>query len=112
MFKRNTSKVDIIEMTIGTAALFEQLAEECTELAKASLKVARKLRGENPTPISMEDAVENVNEEFSDILLVADVIGLFGEDERIEKKRLRWIERIGADADGIAEELLRARSQE
>lgn len=40
---------DILEM-IGTAALLEQLAEESAELAQAALKMARKLRGENPTP--------------------------------------------------------------
>lgn len=40
---------DVLEM-IGTAALLEQLAEESAELAQAALKMARKLRNENPTP--------------------------------------------------------------
>ena len=40
---------DIID-TIGLPAMLEQLAEECSELAQASLKYARLLRGENPTP--------------------------------------------------------------
>ena len=35
---------------IGTAATYEMLAEECSELAQACLKYARILRGENPTP--------------------------------------------------------------
>lgn len=35
---------------IGLPALLEQTAEECTELAHACLKEARRLRGENPTP--------------------------------------------------------------
>lgn len=35
---------------VGKPAMFEQLAEEATELAQATLKMARKLRGENPTP--------------------------------------------------------------
>lgn len=39
---------DVLEM-IGTAALLEQLAEESAELAQAALKMARKLRNENPT---------------------------------------------------------------
>lgn len=34
---------------IGEAAMLEQLAEECTELAKAALKMARIIRKENPT---------------------------------------------------------------
>ena len=37
---------------IGEAAMLEQLAEECTELAKAALKMARIIRKENPSPIS------------------------------------------------------------
>lgn len=40
---------DVLDM-IGTAALLEQLAEESAELAQAALKMARKLRNENPTP--------------------------------------------------------------
>lgn len=42
-------KTTIIE-TIGEPALLEQLAEECSKLSQAALKLARKLRGENPTP--------------------------------------------------------------
>lgn len=38
---------DVLDM-IGTAALLEQLAEESAELAQAALKMARKLRNENP----------------------------------------------------------------
>ena len=41
--------MNIVE-TIGTAAVLEQLAEESAELAQAALKLARKLRGGNPTP--------------------------------------------------------------
>lgn len=37
---------------IGEAAMLEQLAEECTELAKAALKMARIIRKENPTPVT------------------------------------------------------------
>ena len=51
---------------IGEAAMLEQLAEECTELAKAALKMARIIRKENqriqhrllrkkPLPISVRN---------------------------------------------------------
>ena len=36
--------------SLGEPALLEQLAEECSELAQAALKLARLERGENPTP--------------------------------------------------------------
>lgn len=42
---------------IGEAAMLEQLAEECTELAKAALKMARIIRKENPTPVTEKDAI-------------------------------------------------------
>lgn len=47
---------DVLDM-IGTAALLEQLAEESAELAQAALKMARKLRNENPTPKTHADCV-------------------------------------------------------
>ena len=47
--------INIME-EIGEAAVLEQLAEECTELAKASLKLARILREENPTPVTRDEA--------------------------------------------------------
>lgn len=52
---------DVLEM-IGTAALLEQLAEESAELAQAALKMARKLRNENPTPKTHADCVSNLQE--------------------------------------------------
>lgn len=41
---------------IGEPAVLEQLAEECTELAQSALKLARKIRGENPTPKALRNA--------------------------------------------------------
>ena len=59
---------DVLEM-IGTAALLEQLAEEWAELAQAALKMARKIRNENPTPKSRADCVANLQEEIADVEL-------------------------------------------
>ena len=53
--------------TIGEPAMLEQTAEEAIELAHACLKLARKLRGENPTPVSEEDAQEQVILEAADV---------------------------------------------
>lgn len=47
---------------IGEAAMLEQLAEECTELAKAALKMARIIRKENPTPVTEKEAIANIRE--------------------------------------------------
>lgn len=97
---------------IGVPALLEQLAEECCELAQASLKMARKLRDENPTPKSIEDIRDNLIEEIADVDVCLDRI----EDEtdivdrltlatiEIDKKK-RWKERLeqhsGIDYDEL-----------
>lgn len=57
---------------IGLAASYEQLAEECVELAHACLKEARKLRGENPTPAEKPAIDAKVEEEATDVLLMLD----------------------------------------
>ena len=54
----------------GKAACLEMLAEECTELAHACLKLARKQRGENPTPTTMLDSVKAIHEEIADVEVV------------------------------------------
>lgn len=60
---------------IGQPAMVELCAEEAVELAEAStkfahacLKLARKMRGENPTPKVMEEILANLNEECADVL--------------------------------------------
>lgn len=52
-------------------AMYESLAEECAELAKAALKAARVIRGENPTPVSFTEAEQQVLEEFTDVISCA-----------------------------------------
>ena len=54
---------------IGEAAMLEQLAEECTELAKAALKMARIIRKENPTPVTEKDAIANIDDAFGALVI-------------------------------------------
>ena len=49
--------------------LLAQLAEECSEAAKAALKLRRARDGVNPTPVSEEEAFSNFVEELADIYL-------------------------------------------
>lgn len=56
-----------IAYRIGVPALLEQLAEECAELGQAALKMARILRGENPTPMDATKAISNIAEESADV---------------------------------------------
>lgn len=62
----------MIKDYIGTPALLEQFAEECTELAQASLKYARKLRNENPTTRHFSEIINHFQEEIADIFVCID----------------------------------------
>lgn len=46
--------------------ILAQLAEEASELAQAALKLRRALDGTNPTPKSVEECLENIQEEMAD----------------------------------------------
>ena len=85
---------------IGLPALLEQLAEECAELAQASLKYARLLRGENPTPKTEQECLESLTEEMADVelcnslLMGGDYVDFDAVMELIEVKDKRWHERL------------------
>lgn len=84
--------------SLGEPALLEQLAEECSELAQAALKLARLERGENPTPKTEEECVGALKEELADVGLCMDVIitrkGIYGVYELQYDKQKRWALRI------------------
>lgn len=65
---------------IGTAATLEQTAEECIELAHACLKMARIIRGENPTNASLDKVVDHINEEIADVFICIDEINPVQEE--------------------------------
>lgn len=76
-------------------------AEIAKKLSKAALKYARILRGENPTPVTEQEAVGNLREEYADVQVCASVIGTnYGliHPEIIDALRLskmrRWLDRL------------------
>ena len=89
--------MNIIE-EIGTAAMLEQLAEECNELGKAALKLARIIRKNNPTPVTEEQAKENLCEEAGDVINCVEMLEnaniLFVDDDARKSKISRWENRI------------------
>ena len=78
---------------IGEPAMYEQLAEECNELGKAALKLARVLRGENPTPLTEEAARAKVIEEFTDVAQITGELDLIIDVDQQDKKKRRFWER-------------------
>ena len=76
----------------------EQLAEECAELGHAALKLARILRGENPTPVGEAEARGRLTEEVADVMVTVDSL----MDTRMlrdigsycTEKKERWEQRL------------------
>lgn len=83
---------------IGKPAMLELLAEECAELGHAVLKLARKYRGENPTPRTRADCLIGLEEELADVLIVIDqldgIVGMEAVAEHKKEKLRRWKERV------------------
>lgn len=89
-----------IKEEIGLCALLEQTAEECAELSQAALKLARKMRGDNPTPATIDEIHSKLTEEFADVrvcmdeLLKSNVVSYPEVTAVAEKKLARWQKRI------------------
>ena len=83
------TEISILD-AIGVPAMYEMLAEEATELAHAAQKMARIQRGENPTPVTEEEARENLTEEFTDVIQCALELGLEADEEQISEKEVRF----------------------
>ena len=90
-------KIELIRYHVPYASRLEALAEEATELAQAALKLARVLRGENPTPVTYPEAHKLCTEESADVLLCLAATGMDKErdiDSLTEFKLNRWLERL------------------
>ena len=89
---------DFVRQTLPMRDLLEQLAEECNELAKASLKLIRANQmSENATPTSRAEAYDNFIEEQKDVI---SVLWLLTRNENYKfvdnyEKYVRWAKRLG-----------------
>lgn len=72
---------EIIEK-YGEEYILRQLAEECTELAQAALKLIRSRRKE--TPMREDEAREHLIEEIADVFVMADFVynGMLNDEEQ------------------------------
>lgn len=90
--------IEKVRTMLDKPELLCQLAEECTELGKAALKLRRIMNGINPTPLTEEEARKNFTEEVSDIMAVLKVLDISVESEEIhgiqEYKFQRWVRRL------------------
>lgn len=82
--------------------LLEQLTEEAAEMQQAALKLIRAAgMSNNPTPVSLQEAKANLQEEISDVLAVINllkamgVVELLSYEDDANPKWKRWAERLG-----------------
>lgn len=95
-------EIDFIREHIPTDELLCQLAEELDEMGHAALKYRRALTGDNPTPITKEQARENLLEEIADVSLCLKALGMDHIDRELclqitrvsNEKARRWVGRI------------------
>ena len=61
------SYLDVVRNRLSDPELLAQLAEEAAELAQAALKMRRVIDGSNPTPVTFQEAHDNILEEICDV---------------------------------------------
>ena len=95
IFPSNNSKIDDVKNHVSKPDIYEQLAEEAAELAHAANKMARVLRGTNPTPKTEEEVMNNIIEEYSDVNLIAeDILEIKPSALTKNYKLYRWSRRL------------------
>ena len=88
---------EYIRDKIPEVDLYAGLAEEAAELAQAALKFARAVRRKNPVgDVSKEELYAALIEEYTDLMLYADVLEITDDLDIYHRKLLRWIDRLEA----------------
>lgn len=100
-------KFEFIRANTSEASQYEQLAEECTELAHVAQKLARYLRGEQPVAEDFDFDEESLHllVEYADTILCLHVLCPLYDPDKTEDemndivrsyyaKLDRWVDRI------------------
>ena len=93
---------EFIRSTITPDDMLCQIAEEAAELAQAALKLRRAVGSTNPTPVTRNEATEELITEIADTAVAVKVylacdaaVGLDDVIKRImSRKTARWVERL------------------
>ena len=87
-----------IQKKLSVPELLCQLSEEASELAKAALKLRRAITGDNPTPVTPEQARKDLLEEVADVFLCLRTLEIPLDPAAYYKtmnaKDNRWSERL------------------
>lgn len=88
-----------IRKKLPQSAILMQLAEEYCEAAKAALKLARIEQGINPTPVTREEALNDLNEEMADVDACLCCLGgmNYSVQNKVRNEKIeRWANRLAA----------------
>lgn len=105
-YKATTKCFDTICEHMDPPELLTQLAEEAAELGHAALKLRRTLTGKNPTPVTPQEAMDQLLEEIGDVFNVLDVLehddvlDIETVTEKSNEKLTRWVERLERAENG------------
>ena len=93
------TNLEYVQDRLPIEEVLAQLAEEAAELGKAALKLRRAIDGTNPTPVTIEQASDNLAEEIADVLLCLEVIEFDIDDveelrQVMNAKLKRWVNRL------------------
>jgi len=94
------SNAEYIIEHLPITEMLAQLAEECNELAQAALKLRRAVDGTNPTPVSIREASDQLDEEESDVRCCLELLHFYGTEKNLEwmdtvyPKVERWRKRL------------------
>ena len=98
------SDFEYISSNLSREDILCQLAEEASELAQAALKLRRAITGTNPTPMSADDAWNDLMEEIADVSVAekAYILSITNEEDKVNAfirhlsmdKVKRWHQRV------------------
>lgn len=92
--------IEVIREKLPVGELLCQLAEEANEMGKAALKLRRAITGINPTPVTVQEAYDNLLEEIGDVNNSLEALGYDGSLDRVRaslaanEKLHRWADRL------------------
>ena len=92
---------EIIKNHVPLDELLAGLAEECSELSQAALKLRRVFTQVNPTPKAEDEAIDDLYEEIADVELYLSMITINRKyiKETMQRKLQRWESRINEQSN-------------
>lgn len=91
-------EISYIRSSLDETDVLLQMAEEASELSQAAAKRARILIGRNPSPVSEQESLDQLLEEYADVNVCAQVLFTNEQfrkfNDSAESKMKRWASRI------------------